>query len=563
MLPALLRGPGGVDLLFHSLWLEAFAGQLAAGEIYPRWLPDLYAGHGAPVFFVYPPLAYYVTSLIHWLLPDTPYHYLSITLSMALAASIAACSCFIWLKRHVDALPALIGAMLYILCPYYVTYTLHATSMLAQAWGYAWLPIMCLGVDAIVRNKRYGILLYTLSLAALLLSHAPSVLTLAWIPVCYGLYSIIIGSNHGNRLRRPGMLMLSITLGFGLAAIYVLPMLALKDSSGVDLLWNNHYGRYYADYFISLIHSPSPDIGNAHLSSIYIFLRMLYLVMAGTCGVFIYLAYKHNQLRDPIMRFWLIITVVTLILPLDITGALWKQLPILHILQFPHRFLLASGIGMAFMAAKLSAITHKNRESVRPSPYFVLAISMGICAALAIKGASSYPLNATAFNKAGYTQNHYAHALLPMPDYFVHPPAIASFYQTYADTPATYIPPLTTVEYGKGNIHLLSLQPRHIHLHASGEAGTAFHIRQFMHPLWQLTHGKEFAYIERDDISGQIRLILDKDTVAQDIILTLTPHWSEKIGKIISLITAIALIIFGCILPKFLPNRLRLAKPCS
>ncbi|MDH3231519.1 MAG: hypothetical protein OEN55_17145 [Alphaproteobacteria bacterium] len=63
-LPLLLIGPqSGDSFEFNINWSTGFAGQLAAGTPYQRWLPDLNGGAGSPVFFFYGPVAYYITSL--------------------------------------------------------------------------------------------------------------------------------------------------------------------------------------------------------------------------------------------------------------------------------------------------------------------------------------------------------------------------------------------------------------------------------------------------------------------------------------------------------------------
>jgi hypothetical protein len=45
-LPAFVLGPAGGDLHCNSLWMQHFSRQFWHGDLYPRWLIDMYAGNG-------------------------------------------------------------------------------------------------------------------------------------------------------------------------------------------------------------------------------------------------------------------------------------------------------------------------------------------------------------------------------------------------------------------------------------------------------------------------------------------------------------------------------------
>lgn len=46
---------------------DAYHRAVLGGELFPRWLPDLYGGYGSPIFFFYAPLPYALTELFRWL----------------------------------------------------------------------------------------------------------------------------------------------------------------------------------------------------------------------------------------------------------------------------------------------------------------------------------------------------------------------------------------------------------------------------------------------------------------------------------------------------------------
>lgn len=54
----------GHDFFFHVMFSHHFTEQLWQGDLYPRWMQQMNAGFGSPIFFFYAPLPYYITSLL-------------------------------------------------------------------------------------------------------------------------------------------------------------------------------------------------------------------------------------------------------------------------------------------------------------------------------------------------------------------------------------------------------------------------------------------------------------------------------------------------------------------
>ena len=73
------------DGLAHARWYIHFSEQFWAGDLYPRWLVGMNNGLGSPVFFYYPPVPFWLTSLIRPFFSDDPYgwHQLGVSASFA------------------------------------------------------------------------------------------------------------------------------------------------------------------------------------------------------------------------------------------------------------------------------------------------------------------------------------------------------------------------------------------------------------------------------------------------------------------------------------------------
>src|SRR5205823_6430575 len=90
-LPVLILGVPFLsdDAGFHAVWYTHFSHQLWAGDLYPRWLAGMNGGLGSPVFFFYPPLPYFLTSILRPFFRSDPqgWHQLGVSASLALIAS--------------------------------------------------------------------------------------------------------------------------------------------------------------------------------------------------------------------------------------------------------------------------------------------------------------------------------------------------------------------------------------------------------------------------------------------------------------------------------------------
>ena len=211
----------GDDAPFHFFYTQGFFRGLAAGELYPRWLSDLEGGLGAPSFYFYGPVAYYISSSVAFItgLRDGLDILAATTPLILFASGLAA---FVWLRTFVSAWPAAVGAGLYMIAPYHLLLDYWVRGDFAEAAAYIWIPLCFLAVeDFRARNVR-GFLLLPPSIALLTMTHViASVLTLAALAV----YALV-------RLRS-WPVWFGVTLagvsGLAMAGIYLLPMTMLQQ----------------------------------------------------------------------------------------------------------------------------------------------------------------------------------------------------------------------------------------------------------------------------------------------------------------------------------------------
>jgi hypothetical protein len=229
MTPDLVWGLHTSDLPNYSItWTAEFRNAWAHGQIYPRWSPDSFEGLGAPTFYFYPPLAFFLTGAIHALGVEVSR---SITLADLLLLFASGLAMDRWLRWR--GTPSLLAAALYMALPYRLT-DIYARGDLAEHAAFVWLPLIALAIEAL--PKRWAVPLLAASVAGLLLTHLPTaVLALVFVMAPLGAKRVL----EDRRTLVPGLC--AAVLGAALAAFFLLPALTLLGHIQSNLLWTEHF----------------------------------------------------------------------------------------------------------------------------------------------------------------------------------------------------------------------------------------------------------------------------------------------------------------------------------
>jgi uncharacterized membrane protein len=167
------------DLKYHLIWLQHFYQQLTEGIIYPRWLAGDNYGYGSPTFVFYPPLIYYLGSLLKFIGLDTENAIISLfSLAIFLAGfnfyfSSYDASCKGFAHRNAK-IAALIGALFYITTPY-LALNIYLRGALAELWSLVWIPWGFWLTNKAMMQSKWRLLLAIIA-ALVALTHVPSLL---------------------------------------------------------------------------------------------------------------------------------------------------------------------------------------------------------------------------------------------------------------------------------------------------------------------------------------------------------------------------------------------------
>lgn len=215
--PALVAGHSARKDLAR---LVEFDAAMRAGDVFPAWSPDLYAGYGSPIFQFYAPLAYYATEL-PVLMGFNYATAFKVTWLLTLFASGLAM--YRLGSTYLSAWAACLGSVFYMVAPYRLVdmFIRHA---LAEHCAFMWLPLIVWGTARFAINlSRVGFSVGAIASAALILTH--NVTALIGLPVCVVVALAFALSAEDGRLK-PATKSWALAgvvplIGVGLAAFFL------------------------------------------------------------------------------------------------------------------------------------------------------------------------------------------------------------------------------------------------------------------------------------------------------------------------------------------------------
>lgn len=341
MAPALVdAGSVHGDFYVYARWQAHFAGAMAAGEPYPRWLPNLNQGFGSPAFLIYPPLGQWLGALLAPLLPGAQAAGLRLHAVLTGCLVLSGVGALLWLRWMGLGRPAaLIGALAWLLLPYHAYLNLYQRGAFAELVAMAALPWGLAFAHGLKQRRMLAWAGLTLSLAALLLSNAPTALSGAPF-IC--LYAALLGDRK-DWLKLGATILFSALLAIALSAAWLWPALSQIGFVNDRILFNDVYQP--ANY---LIFSPAPWPNQG----VRIAATAIYLLHAAML-LLVLLAGGAARGRAVLIVSAALILLVTseLARPIWIAGMPWSKIQFAWRLLGLQSLLLAGLVGIAWQAA--------------------------------------------------------------------------------------------------------------------------------------------------------------------------------------------------------------------
>ena len=367
----------------HSVFfLVEFDQTLRDGYLWPRWAPDFAFGYGYPLFNLYAPLAFYVAELLHLLGLNVVD---AIKAVYALATLGAGLAMYGFVRRLLGWQAGMIAAVAYMFAPFHLL-EIFVRSAYSEFVAMALFPLVLWAFAELLwtptfRRAAWAALAY----GVLALTHHASFFIVTPLVALYVLYGVArLARRAGKRraLQSVAYCLGAAILGLGLAAIYLVPMLAemryVKMSQWTA--FNYDFQQHFV-YFSQLLapfwgygySGPGPDDG----MSFQLGLLPLGLMFTATLlAASNYLRTRHRRLavREPgsdgaghapsepgllgqyglsEVVFFVAVSVLLIGLMSPAAHQVWQVLPFFNLIQFPWRLLGLTALTLAVAAGSV------------------------------------------------------------------------------------------------------------------------------------------------------------------------------------------------------------------
>jgi len=357
----------------HGARIGEMSLALADGHFPVRWSRNFGFGYGMPLFEFYAPLPYYVGSGLFLAGLDLV---LILKILFAGVSLLTVIGAYLLGKELLGRMSGIMVAALLNLAPYRAV-NLYVRGALGEVWGLMALPWILYGILLVIRQRRWGWLVLTISLSVLMLSH--NLTTLMFVPLsgvfaaCYGLIEWFTQRRKLRQLIAAGwQLAGSYVLAIGLSAFYLFPALMEKGYTKVESIVGGYFDYHLHFLYIRQFILPGwsyggsswgPDDGISFFLGWGQWLALGCLASAGL--VWVFSAFRHRQSAQNRFSTRLLAQVslslglaaVAIWMTIGKSTSLWDGVPFLAYIQFPWRWLsiavvflsLASGYSLWFL----------------------------------------------------------------------------------------------------------------------------------------------------------------------------------------------------------------------
>lgn len=354
ILHAVLGTPDGNSYKFNLPWFEGFNAAFWGGDLYPRYLSNLWFGLGAADFYFYGPLPFWMAALLGPV--SCPGCSTSAMFSVAGAWMIILSGVFFFLfaRRYFATAYAGFGAMVYMVLPFHYFMDWYDRQTIGEVAAMMVLPLLALATSKLIEDRKGGVL-FALSFAAIALSHLPTTLIVIHLLAALVTWSVLTRSPTW-RDRAEMMVRFAAwgALGTALSAIYWLPALALLDSVSPDMLYTEFYD---ASKWLLLDGQPelTEQISNAIKAC------LLVVVVTALCAWWVL---RQRPETPSTLMLWIVgPSLFTAFLMTVFSYPIWEMW-ILNRIQFPWRTLTVADLSIALSAIVVARYLVETRGTI-------------------------------------------------------------------------------------------------------------------------------------------------------------------------------------------------------
>ncbi len=356
----------------HDIWhqvvrLYYYYQGISDGQIPPVWIGQLANSFGYPLFL----FSYHLPWIIGipfleigFDIPNT------LKILFFLSFLTSGFSMYFFAKNLLEnKLAASLSAILYLWLPYHFLVTFVSASI-GVAFVFTFLPLVFLGINLLKQGKRAGILMLSIGLSGIILSHIMHLVFLSPIILIFFFWGFQYTQRKIHFLKE---ISIGIILGVLISSFYLIPAVYYNNFTRVhqETGFYELYKRNFVN-FSQLVYSKwgySPIVNNAKNGEISFQLGIVQWISILGLISLVFLR-KLNKKHQALSLYLLFGFIVSIFLMLDLSGFIWKFLVRLVAIDYPFRLLLPA----SFIASIAAGIIVVNINSKLQKIVFVFLI---------------------------------------------------------------------------------------------------------------------------------------------------------------------------------------------
>ncbi len=337
--------PQTFDNIAHATSLTQFFLALKDGDFPVRWSDGL-GNYGLPIPIVAHQIPNYLGAFLMYLIYDPE---IVLKILYFLSVFLSGFFFYLFLRYYFLPLYAFVGTFFYIFSSYKIFNT-YVRGALPELFSAIWLPLILLGILLFVKEKQFrGLLLITISIALLALTHPMMVLIYSFIYLPFLFWMLIVireGKNNFLKLlvqRRTIACIGGIIVGLLIAGYYLIPLvLEIKYfylGNSQPFTYGNYltldsFFRFQWPYF-----TEKDIVTRGHVINVGILETLVFII--GVVLLFPSIKNKKNIDQVGILFFAVLNGVGIILLMLPLAESIFSSVRILGSVQFQWRFLSA------------------------------------------------------------------------------------------------------------------------------------------------------------------------------------------------------------------------------
>lgn len=359
---------------YHVVRFYEFDKTLRAGQLYPRWQPDLNLGYGSPLLNYYYPLPNYIASFFHFFgisFID------AFKLEMFFATIVGAIFVFLWVRSFWGDIAGLTSSVFYLFSPYRFV-DIYVRGSVGEVWALVFFPGFLWCITKVLRDKNALLIIPSaLLLAFTIFSHNILAILFFLFAIFYMSFFILTSLNKKTSLFNACLV---LVVSLGISAIFWLPAILEREfARGLQIYdVESNFAEIYQLIFPSwgtgfsagnLQNQMSFQIGAVNFLAIILSI------------IFLIIDKKKKQRHKKLILFFIAWFVFLFILMIKISLPVWRFLPLMNYFQFPWRLLSLEILITAFLAGSIfgsSFFAGAKKKIIIFCLLIFLAVSTGI-----------------------------------------------------------------------------------------------------------------------------------------------------------------------------------------